>query len=75
MLSVHQLRKSGCKVMVHHYRVKNDRGGATVVKVTDPLGFTTSVTALCSYRDQFNRKLGMRIALGRALKELGMCTK
>lgn len=75
MLTVHELRKRGFTVGVYHYRVVNDRGGATVVNVTDPLGYTKSGTALCSYKDQFNRKLGLRIALGRALKELGMPTK
>ena len=75
MMSVYDLRKNGFKVRVNHYRCTNNFGGATVVDVTHPLGKTFTGTSLCNYQDQFNRKLGLRIALGRALKQFGYETK
>lgn len=58
---VRKLRERGYRVLVTHHRfAKKDgtvkpRRGATVVCVSD-------------YRDNFNKKLGLRIALGRALE-------
>lgn len=43
-------------------------GGATLVEVTCPDGRELVGTANCNDKDQFNRKLAIRIALGRALK-------
>jgi hypothetical protein len=42
-------------------------GGYTKVEVTTPEGDDLSGIAECSLRDQFNRKMGLNIALGRAL--------
>lgn len=61
--------KNCCRVLsddeliipTHHVRPK---GGATVVVL--PSGH--SGFAICSHKDQFNKKLGYRIAYGRALK-------
>lgn len=46
-------------------------GGKTSVTVTTPDN-NTSVTgeSLCSLKDPFDKKLGLTIALGRALKQL-----
>ena len=84
MNTVHELRKRGFKVRVMHRRQYDNysqhmrvlmNGGTTIVNVTDPMGHTRTGEAICSVHDQFNRKLGLRIALGRALKQLGMPTK
>ena len=91
MLTVHDLRKRGFKVRVWHdrcYREKGmfggltlqSKGGATEVLVTlpDEVGVRTASAvgiAECSPKDNFDRKRGVRIALGRALKQLGLCTK
>jgi hypothetical protein len=42
-------------------------GGSTVVELTTPDGVEVSGTAVCSEKDQYNRKLGLKIALGRAI--------
>jgi hypothetical protein len=80
MLTVHDLRKRGFKVRVFHHRdtcfgVVLQNGGVTHVTITDPLGATREGFADCSPNDQFNRKLGLRIALGRAAAKLGLPTK
>lgn len=43
------------------------KGGLTVVEITTPEGETLTGVAECSVKDQFNRKIGLNIALGRAL--------
>lgn len=84
MFTVHQLRKNGFNVRVHHNRELlsiqtengkdydyNPRGGSTMVRVYDPQnGIEAFGHAYCSRKDNYNRKLGVRIALGRALKSL-----
>lgn len=42
-------------------------GGATLVEITCPDGRQLVGKANCNDKDQFNRKLAVRIALGRAL--------
>jgi hypothetical protein len=84
MLTVENLRKMGYRVKVRHTRktVMNPdyhyvdfscRGGLTEVEVYD---FATQQaylgSARCSDNDNFNRKLGVKIALGRALKRMGI---
>lgn len=71
--TVEGLRKNGYKVRVHHHRkmvasVAAARGGKTVVEVTTPDGTTFVGIARCSRKENFNKKMGVRIALGRALK-------
>lgn len=77
-MTVEELRRSGYKIRVHHHRRKNDeginaRGGKTVVEVTTPDGRTLIGVARCSRRENFNKRLGVRIALGRALKGSSEC--
>lgn len=76
MSDVERLRKSGFKVRVKHYRLMNldgikARGGKTVVEVTTPEGETLVGMARCSRNENFNKRLGVRIALGRAFKNKG----
>lgn len=71
-MNVEELRKSGYKIRVHHHRKVNEgginsRGGKTVVEVTTPDGRTLVGVSRCSRKENFNKRLGVRIALGRAL--------
>lgn len=50
----------------------HSKGGMTEVFVTLSDGREALGHALCSRKDNFNRKIGRNIALGRALKELGL---
>lgn len=76
MSDVEKLRKSGFKVRVKHYRLMNldgikARGGKTLVEVTTPDGENLVGMARCSRNENFNKRLGVRIALGRAFKNKG----
>lgn len=80
-MTVEQLRKSGYKVRVIHSRrgktmprmdgsivqTVSERGGQTIVQVRTPDGEELEGVAICSIKDNFNRRMGVRIALGRAL--------
>jgi hypothetical protein len=65
--------------------ILQSKGGSTEVLVTRPVpshmeewgavGESVVGVAECNPKDNFDRKRGVRIALGRALKQLGMCTK
>jgi hypothetical protein len=88
MKTVEQLRKDGFKVKVLHsrkyyshilpdlssdYDLKIDpRGGHTKVVLTDPTGRTVESIAKCSTQDNYSKKIGRDIALGRALKEINL---
>lgn len=76
-------RQNGYKVRVLHYRNKelkkgktssyladSQMGGFTVVELTTPNDKTYTGKAICSKEERFNRKLGVRIALGRAEKAM-----
>jgi hypothetical protein len=82
MKTVEQLRKSGYKVKVEHYRTNkgqivqyskktkgkvDPKGGLTVVTVTTPSGRTLKSNATCHQNDVFSYKVGVKIALGRVL--------
>jgi len=89
MKTVHDLRKEGHKVRVTHYRYLSQpnlrgerylscKGGATMIDVTimGAHGKRTEKGVACfSPEENYNRKLGVRIALGRAFKKLGLPTK
>lgn len=47
------------------------KGGETKLELTTPQGVTIIETAKCNVIDGYNKKLGVRIALGRALKKAG----
>jgi hypothetical protein len=84
MPTIKQLRQKGYKVRVMHTRnfdlyqridgvakEISNFGGNTKIEVTTP-DMTTTVTgqSKCSDKDNFNRRLGNSIALGRALDKL-----
>jgi hypothetical protein len=83
-MTVENLRKSGWKVRVLHYRsdescegkIKsshskeckvNPKGGKTVVILDSPTGDHFEGLAVCSSDDLYNKKIGVKIAIGRAL--------
>ena len=77
-MTVHQYRKNGWKVRVLHFRnfqFGSDqplpRGGRTNIELTTPDKKSTVIgVALCCDDDNYNKKIGVRIALGRAKKLL-----
>ncbi len=82
--TIKQLRQSGWKVRVMHlrhrdliktidgeYPIISNFGGSTTIEVTTPDGSITGIgKALCSDKDNFNRRLGNSIALGRAMEHI-----
>jgi hypothetical protein len=46
---------------------RSHKAGELLVEVTTPEGIELSGKAVCSKKDSFNRKLALRMALGRAL--------
>ena len=46
------------------------RGGLTVVDIILDDGRTYTGTATCSMRDNYNKRIGRAIAIGRALKDM-----
>lgn len=75
METVRTLRQKGYKVRVFHTRAVNcdgdikQRGGTTEVMIfnRDNQGLITSGVSRCSDKDNYDKKLGVKIALGRAL--------
>lgn len=59
--------RSEKEVNVYEYDI-DSFGGYTKVEVTTPDNRELIGEAFCNYKDKFNRKLAVRIALGRALK-------
>lgn len=85
MKRVHELRKAGNVVRVFHHRLLqkdeedergysfSPRGGRTEVlikPINNPDMPMIISHAFCSNKDNYNKKLGVQIALGRALKFL-----
>jgi len=82
--TVKELRQSGYKVKCLHFRNKTNflagqwleypinapKGGKTEVQLIDPNGIKARGEAKCSEKENYCRKTGVKIALGRALKEL-----
>lgn len=87
MSTIKQLRQRGFKVRVLHTRKVRPYktidgtfheilpfGGYTKIEVTTPNKLTTVVgEAKCSDKENFNRRIGNQIALGRALQKLDQC--
>lgn len=73
METVMGLRKSGNKVRVLHRRqilpdgTASCKGGSTTVEITTGDGRELSGTSRCRDDERFDRKIGLKIALGRAL--------
>lgn len=82
--TIRDLRYAGYKVRVLHSRPMSytckmsgqspevsAKGGTTVIEITTPDGKkTVTGKAECSIKDVWNRKLGNKIALNRALLQL-----
>lgn len=78
--TVCSLRRKGFKVRVRHNRVPrtishgktvyHEKGGQTNIELTAPTGRTVYSVALCSKRENYNRKTGVKLALQRALVQL-----
>lgn len=74
-MTIEELRKAGYKIRVHHNRKLcpdgiNARGGKTVVEVTTPDDTTLIGMSRCSRKENFNKRMGVRIALGRAMSSV-----
>jgi hypothetical protein len=83
MITVEDIRKAGSKVRVMHWRMDSKgklrpvnqfegeqpslKGGKTRIEITTNDGKELAGEAICSTKDSFNRRLGISIALGRAL--------
>jgi hypothetical protein len=74
--TIEELRKSGYKVRVIHGKVDETDPhyhlscNKTRIEITTPDGKELIGEARCSKGDQYNRKIGNRIALGRAFKTI-----
>ena len=73
-LTVKNLRQNGFKVRVMHERMYNldgisCKGGITTIQISKN-DQTSEGIAYCSEKDNYNKKLGVKIALGRAYKAL-----
>ena len=72
-MTVRELRQSGNKVRVLHTRnslpdgTVSCKGGITVVEITTKEGTDLSGCARCRDDERFDRKMGVKIAVGRAL--------
>ena len=49
----------------------SSHGGKTVVEITTPDAVELKSETVCSLKDNYNKKIGARIAIGRALTSLG----
>jgi len=77
-MNVSELRSNGFKVRVLHHRKWNlcgisNLGGRTIVQIKTPEGQELEGEAICSKEDNYNKKLGVSIAIGRALKKRFRC--
>ncbi len=80
-MTIKNLRQQGYKVRVMHKRLYKHvyenrtellaRGGSTTIELTTPdKSLTAFGTSVCSTEDNFNKRTGNAIALGRALQIL-----
>lgn len=82
--TIKDLRRKGYKVRVIHdrhydvvskidgnYKELSAKGGTTTIEVTTPnKQISVFGKSVCSLEDNFNRRVGNEIALGRALQQL-----
>lgn len=74
--TIEQLRRSGYKVRVMHDFISNDdpyvhlADRYTKIEILDLNGNEWIGESRCSIKDNYNRKLGNKIALNRALKNM-----
>ena len=54
----------------HDTKYLSGKGGKTMIELTTPNGKTLTGESYCSKNDNFCRKIGNSIALGRILKQL-----
>jgi len=87
-LTIKHLRQKGYKVRVMHTRDTktvqkfsgpiqevSNFGGSTKIELTTPdMEVTVAGEAVCSEEDNFNRRFGNEIALGRAISNLKKLT-
>lgn len=69
-ITISFLRQSGYKVAVRHHRYYNNnvtspKGGMTEIIIDSPHGEHFEGVSKCCDQDNYNKKLGVRIALGR----------
>lgn len=75
-VTIEKLRKSGYKVRVMQNPIDpNDpyshlAGKITRIEIKDPNGIEWFGESRCSLKDNYNRKLGNKIALQRAIKKM-----
>jgi len=62
--SIHELRRQGYRVAVLH------KDKTTTITLTNPDGRHSQGVATTHVGDQYNRKIGNSVALGRALKNM-----
>lgn len=83
MNTVKEFRQAGYKVRVIHKRETvlyrrgfsqtrriSEKGGETILQLRTPSGEEFEASAKCSKLDNYNKKIGVRIALGRIRKQL-----
>lgn len=74
--TVNDVKNLGYKIKVFHNRIKNKNGGlshtggSTEVHITDPVGNTMKGFSQCHENDPFIKRIGIAIAIGRALKSI-----
>lgn len=75
-MTVKQLKEDGYEVKIYHNREVDDagqilcRGGSTEVLVTDSEDREFIGVAVCSDKEGYNKKIGVQIACGRAIKNM-----
>lgn len=72
--TVSDIKNLGYKIKVYYDRAHGidgsiyPKGGETTVEITDNHGHTSIGKAKCHERDNFVKRIGLMIAIGRALK-------
>ncbi len=76
---IDEVQRQGYVVNIQHIRYQNDegispKGGYTLASITpnygSDLAYVIQGKAECSFEDNYNKKLGAQIALGRAMHKV-----